>query len=285
MYSIQMDAARKERINKQYLRQVLSIAGSDTSGGAGVQADLKAMSACGVFGMSVITALTAQNTKGVHAIYPIPADFVGTQIDAIFTDIRVDAVKIGMLGNADVMKVTGERLRRYHPDLVVVDPVLLSKHGYPLMDDTAREVFLSEIVPLAYLITPNLPETTFLAGFIPKTIDELERAGKKILSLGAKAVLIKGGHRESDADDVLVTTQGVYIFKGERLASQHTHGTGCTLSSAIAAYLARGLTIVKAIEYAKNYVRVGIEHGLNIGHGIGPIHHFYNLYQGEVPQL
>ena len=267
------------------MRHVLSIAGSDTSGGAGIQADLKTMSACGVFGMSVITALTAQNTQGVQALHQVDADFVGAQIDAVFSDIRVDAVKIGMLGTLAVMKVIGERLRWYRPKWIVVDPVLQAKNGYPLMEDTAKDIFLSEIVPLADLITPNLPETAALAGFVPKTMAELESAGKKILSLGAKAVLIKGGHRKTDADDVLVTNQGVHVFKGERLTSQHNHGTGCSLSSAITAYLARGLTILEAIERAKNYVRVGIEHGLNIGHGIGPIHHFYNLYHGEVPQL
>jgi len=267
------------------MRHVLSIAGSDTSGGAGIQADLKTMSACGVFGMSVITALTAQNTKGVQALRQVDADFVGAQIDAVFCDIRVDAVKIGMLGTPEAMKVIGARLRRYRPEWIVVDPVLQAKNGYPLMEDTAKDIFLSEIVPLANLITPNLPETAAFAGFVPKTMVELESAGKKILSLGAKAVLIKGGHRETNADDVLVTNHGVHVFKGEHLASLHTHGTGCSLSSAITAYLARGLTILEAIERAKNYVRVGIEHGLNIGHGIGPIHHFYTLYQGEVPQL
>ncbi len=267
------------------MRHVLSIAGSDSSGGAGIQADLKAMSACGVYGMTVITALTAQNTQGVQAVQIVDAEFIGEQIDSVFQDVRVDAVKIGMLPGPEAMRMVAQKLRHYQPRWIVLDPVMVAKSGHSLMAPEAVEVFQSEILPLASLLTPNLPETQALSGFLPRTLEEMEVAGDRLKAMGAQAVLIKGGHREEDANDVLVDQNGSVVFSSPRLEARHTHGTGCSLSSAIASYLARGLSLREAVERAKNYVSTGISHGLSVGQGIGPIHHFWTLYQGEEPHL
>ncbi|NNM66859.1 MAG: bifunctional hydroxymethylpyrimidine kinase/phosphomethylpyrimidine kinase [Spirochaetales bacterium] len=267
------------------MHNVLTIAGSDSSGGAGIQADLKAMSACGVFGMSAITALTAQNTKGVHSVQEVDPEFVGDQIDAVFDDIRVDAVKVGMLGTPKMIRLVAQRLRQYRPRWVVVDPVMVSKSGHPLMAPDAVEVFLEELLPLAGLLTPNLPETEALSGFLPRTLEEMVVAGERLCALGAGAVLVKGGHRETDATDVLVRAGGNLFLPGQHLDVRHTHGTGCSLSSAIAAFLARGLELSQAVTRAKSYVATGIEHGLALGHGVGPIHHFWSLYGGEESPL
>ncbi|NNM53977.1 MAG: bifunctional hydroxymethylpyrimidine kinase/phosphomethylpyrimidine kinase [Spirochaetales bacterium] len=267
------------------MRHVLSIAGSDSSGGAGIQADLKAMSACGVYGMTVITALTAQNTLGVQAIQTVDPEFIGDQMDSVFHDVRVDAVKIGMLPGPEAMKLVARKLREFRPRWIVVDPVMVAKSGHALMDPAAIAVFQQEILPLASVLTPNLPETQALTGFLPRDRDEMAVAGNRLRALGAQAVLIKGGHRETDADDVLVYDGGTQVYPSPRLDARHTHGTGCTLSSAIAALLARELGLVDAVGRAKAYVSNGIAHGLAVGHGIGPIHHFWQLYQGEEPRL
>ena len=257
---------------------VLSIAGSDSGGGAGIQADLKAFSAHQVYGMTVITALTAQNTRGVQAVQPVEPAFVAAQIDSIFDDIAVDAVKIGMLPNPGVMEAVASRLARYRPRWVVVDPVMVAKGGHALMDQDAVDAFRRLILPLADLITPNLPEAAALTGAEPRSIDEMKTAGLRLLELGARAALVKGGHLQGRPDDVLATPAGSQLFPGERLESRHTHGTGCSLSSALAALLARGVALNQAVARAKAYVAEGIRRGPDLGSGTGPIHHFWNLW-------
>lgn len=263
------------------MKHVLSIAGSDCSGGAGIQADLKAFSACGVYGMTVITALTAQNTRGVRSVQVVDAAFVGEQIDAVFDDIRVDAVKIGMLPNPQIMTIVAQRLEKYKPAVVVVDPVMVAKSGHALMPPEAVAVFKDLLVPLADLLTPNLPEAEALTGFLPASLHDMSQAGEKLLALGARAVLVKGGHSTGRPDDVLVTPKGSQVFEGVRHQNIHTHGTGCSLSSALAAFLARGLPLETAVRSAKDYVSQGIRQGLLIGGGIGPIHHFWNFWNTQ----
>ncbi len=260
---------------------VLSIAGSDSGGGAGIQADLKAFSAHRVYGATAITALTAQNTRGVHAVQAVHPAFVAEQIDAVFDDIEVSAVKVGMLPNPAVMEAVASRLARYRPRWVVVDPVMVAKGGQALMDSNAVDAFRTLILPLADLVTPNLPETEALTGVLPTTIDEMAAAGHDLRTWGAGAALVKGGHLAARPDDVLCTSERITVFEGERLEPRHTHGTGCSLSSALAALLARGEPLESAARQAKAYVTEGIRRGPDIGHGTGPIHHFWNLWKEE----
>lgn len=257
------------------MKHLLTIAGSDSGGGAGIQADLKTFSALGAYGMTVISALTAQNTRGVQAVLPIDADFVGKQIDSVFQDIRVDAVKIGMLPNPEVMRVVAERLNRYKPLWVVVDPVMVAKGGHSLMPAHAVTSFCEFILPLASVLTPNLPEAEALAGQKITSFDHMESAGRALVDRGVAAVLVKGGHREGEPTDVLVTPGGCQRFAGVRLNNRHTHGTGCSLSSAIAVGLANELDLAESVKRAKEYVTEGIRNGLPIGGGTGPIHHFW----------
>lgn len=261
------------------MKHLLTIAGSDSSGGAGIQADLKAFSACGTYGLSVVTALTAQNTRGVSAILDVPPDFVTAQLRAVFDDIRIDAVKIGMLSRPGTIGAVAAFLQAHRPPLTVVDPVMVAKGGSKLLQDQAVELLITQILPLADLATPNLPEAEALTGMVIKTLDDMAEAGRRIRGFGARAVLVKGGHRETGADDVLVTAEEVKVFRGERFEAQHTHGTGCSLSSACAAHWARTGSLEDAVSRAKAYVAGGIRHGLDIGKGIGPIHHFEELYR------
>jgi len=261
------------------MKHLLSIAGSDSSGGAGIQADLKAFSACGTYGMSVITALTAQNTRGVTAIHDVPPDFVRAQLAAIFDDIRVDGVKIGMLSRPAILTAVADWLQTHPVPVLVIDPVMVSKSGHALLQPEAVTLLIARLLPLAGLVTPNLPEAEALTGMTIHTLDDMAEAGRRLLGLGAQAALVKGGHRSEGATDVLVTGAGVVTFPGERLDAKHTHGTGCSLSSACAALWARTGDLEESVRRAKAYVTTGIRHGLAVGGGIGPIHHFYDLYE------
>ena len=255
------------------MKNLLTIAGSDSSGGAGIQADIKTFSAHEAYGMSVITSVTAQNTVGVTAIHDIPADIVAAQIDAVFSDIVVDGVKIGMLSYAEISACAAERLKFYSPNIVILDPVMVSTSGSKLLSDEAISVIKSELLPIASMITPNIPEAEALTGTSIKSIDEMKAAAEKISAMGAKCVLIKGGHLKDTADDLLYDGEKFTVFEGRRIESSNTHGTGCTISSAICANMACGMTAADAVKNAKEYVRRGIENAPGIGHGHGPLKH------------
>jgi hydroxymethylpyrimidine/phosphomethylpyrimidine kinase len=251
----------------------LTIAGSDSGGGAGIQADLKTFHALGVWGMSAITAVTVQNTKGVSDYQELSPETVGDQIRAVATDIGVDAAKTGMLASAGIIDAVADALAETGISNLVVDPVSVSKHGHPLLAEDASEALRRRIVPLAALVTPNLPEAALLAGFPVRTEPDMERAGQAILELGGAAVLVKGGHLQDHeaAVDLLVTVEGVHPIRAERIETQHTHGTGCVLSSAIAAHLALGADLVTAVRNGKAFVTEAIRAHLEIGQGIGPV--------------
>ena len=261
------------------MKHLLTIAGSDSSGGAGIQADLKTFAAHGCFGMSVITAVTAQNTVGVTAIQNITPELVAAQLDAVFSDIRVDGVKIGMVSQIPIIKIIAEKLRQYQPKLVVLDTVMVSKSGFDLLEPEAAQTLITELVPLATLVTPNLPEAEKMVGYKVENMEEMVRAGKDILAMGPKAVLIKGGHLNDSADDYLQLQEQGLWFSGKRFATKNTHGTGCTLSSALAANLAQGLSLKEAVSKSKAYVTLAIEHSLAIGKGCGPTHHFVEMFK------
>ena len=259
-------------------RVILTIAGSDSSAGAGIQADLKAIAACGGYGATVITAVTAQNTCGVREVQEIPPDFVTAQIAAVFDDLDVAAVKTGMLASADVVRAVARELRRHRAGPVVVDPVMIAKGGHALLRDDAVDCLRAEMLPLATLITPNRLEAEKLAGMPVRGVEDAEAAGRAILRGGCAAVLVKGGHLETrSAVDVLVTAEGVEVFEASRIDTPHTHGTGCTLSAAIATYLGRGAALAAAIRAAKLYVTEAIRGGLGLGNGHGPTDHFFYL--------
>ena len=258
---------------------LLTIAGSDSSGGAGIQADLKTFAAHGCYGMSVITAITAQNTTGVTAIQNITPDVVAAQIDAVFSDIRVDGVKVGMVSTAATIEVIAEKMRQYQPQVLVVDPVMVATSGAYLLEQEARSVLKDKLLPLATLITPNMAEGEVLSGRKIRSKDDMVQATAVIAGAGAKAVLLKGGHLADTADDYLYDGQEGIWFAGQRFANPNTHGTGCSLSSALACELAAGHSLREAAQAAKTYVALGIQHGLAVGHGHGPIHHFVDLYR------
>lgn len=260
----------------------VTIAGSDSGGGAGIQADLKTFSALKVFGASVLTALTAQNTQGVTAIHDAPPDFITAQMDAVFDDLAVRAVKIGMLSRPAAIRAVAEGLRRWAGPPVVLDPVMVAASGARLLEDAAIETLRTELLPRADLITPNLPEAAALLDTeIARDEAEMQAQGTRLLALGAKAVLVKGGHGEgTESVDLLVTPAGITRFPAPRLATRNTHGTGCTLSSAIAAGLAHGLPLEEAVRAAKAYISGAIAAAdqLDVGHGHGPVHHFFALW-------
>ena len=261
---------------------ILSIAGSDPSGGAGIQADLKTFSALGCFGMAAITALTAQNTRGVSGVHVPPAAFVAAQIEAIFADVRVDAIKIGMLASPEIVTAVADCLARHKPAFIVLDPVLVATSGDSLGAPGVVDAMRARLFPLATLITPNLPEAATLAG-APEAIDVegLERLAALLHGQGARAVLVKGGHLSGAmAEDALFADGVVTRFSAPRVATSNTHGTGCTLSSAIAAHLAQGLALEAAIRAAKTYLTEALRAGdrLDVGHGHGPVHHFARLW-------
>ncbi|MGA7811398.1 bifunctional hydroxymethylpyrimidine kinase/phosphomethylpyrimidine kinase [Caballeronia sp.] len=261
---------------------ILTIAGSDSGGGAGIQADLKAFSALGAYGLSVITALTAQNTRGVTAIHTPDPSFVTAQLDAVFDDIRIDAVKIGMLANADIVRAVAAALRRYRPVHVVLDTVMISKSLHALLATEAVTALRDELLPLATLVTPNLPEAAALLGEAPATDEHaMVRQGEALRELGARAVLMKGGHLDAtDSPDWLIEDGGSLRLGGVRVPVKNTHGTGCTLSSAIAALLPQRDTLAAATADAKLYLTGAIEQStrLEVGHGVGPVHHFFRWW-------
>ncbi len=261
------------------MKCVLTIAGSDTCGGAGIQADIKTFSALGTYGMSVITAVTVQNTQGVFGCQDITPSIIKGQIDAIFTDIEVSAVKIGMVSQIETIQAIAEKLKQYDVKNVVLDPVMISKSGFDLMQPEAKQTLISELIPLAYVVTPNLPEAEVITDMHIKNIEDMKKAAKVIYDMGAKNVLIKGGHLENDATDIFYDGKDYVALTGQRIHTKNTHGTGCTLSSAIAANLAKGKTAEQAVKAAKEYITVAIEHALDIGKGVGPTNHFYALYQ------
>ena len=260
---------------------VLSIAGSDPSGGAGIQADLKAFSALGAYGMSVITALTAQNTQGVRSVQVIEPDFVAAQIDAIFADVRVDAVKIGMVATAEIAATIADRLRHHAARNIVLDPVMVAKSGDRLLREDAVAAVRDRLVPLASVITPNLPEAAvLLSGPEPTTLPEMHQAVRALHRLGPRYVLLKGGHlTTADSPDLLFDGETTTELTSPRIATPNTHGTGCTLSAAIAALLPRHAT-VEAVRRAKTYLTAAIaaSGGLTVGTGHGPVHHFHALW-------
>lgn len=267
------------------MKTALTIAGSDSCGGAGIQADLKSFSAQGVYGMSVITAVTAQNTQGVSAVQDIAPEIIGQQIDAIFTDIEVHAVKIGMVSQIASIEAISRKLQQYSPNNVVLDPVMISKSGYSLLQPEAKTALIEKLLPLADVLTPNLPEAEaileekYQKEFKITNVDEMVLAAEEIHKLGPKYVLIKGGHLEGKAVDVLYDGKAMTFLETERINTKNTHGTGCTLSSAIAANLALGFSIVESVKKAKEYITTAIEQSLEIGKGVGPTNHFYTLYK------
>lgn len=261
------------------MKHLLTIAGSDSSGGAGIQADLKTFAAHGTFGMSVITAVTAQNTCGVTLVQNIDIDVVRAQIEAVFDDIRVDAVKIGMVSQPEIIETIAACLKKYAPKIIVVDPVMISKSGYPLLAPEACATLIKELLPLATLVTPNLPEAEAITGMHVTTREEMRPVAEKIIALGAKAVLVKGGHLDETADDLLFDGAKEVWFPGARIETKNTHGTGCTLSSSLAANLAKGMSMEEAVAASKSYVTEAIAHGLELGSGCGPTHHFVDLYR------
>ncbi|EFH75306.1 bifunctional hydroxymethylpyrimidine kinase/phosphomethylpyrimidine kinase [Vibrio cholerae] len=261
---------------------VLTIAGSDSGGGAGIQADIKAISATGGYACSVITAITAQNTQGVSAVFPLPLAVVEQQLDAVFSDIPVLAVKIGMLADAPIIALVAKKLRQYQPKWIVLDPVMISTSGHHLLAAEAVETLIRELLPLANLITPNLPEAAVLVGMTQQEWQQNSQQGIAALrQLDTQAVLLKGGHnhQQMDSDDLLIEVDNIYHFRAPRIATKNTHGTGCSLSSAIASYLAQGHALKEAVEKAKQYIHQTILHAdqLKIGQGYGPVHHFYQL--------
>lgn len=259
-------------------KAVLTIAGSDSSGGAGIQADLKAMSANGVFGMSVLTSITAQNTCEVSAVFHLPSSIVEAQLEAIFSDIPVSVVKTGMLANSDIVSTVSRKLSLQKLEHLVVDPVMVAKGGHPLLEQEAMAILKSELLPQASLLTPNIYEAEMLSGHSIKTLADARAAAKAIYQLGCKHVLIKGGHlQEQPGTDLLYDGRFFRMFKGEFLQTSSTHGTGCTFASAIAAHLAKGKPIPDAVEAAKQYTTEAIRHGLALGNGHGPTDHFYFL--------
>ena len=232
------------------MKNVLTIAGSDSSGGAGIQADLKAFSAHGTFGMSVITAVTAQNTQGVFAVQDISPEVIQKQIEAIFDDIQVDAVKIGMVSQIKTIRIISEQIRRYKPRNVVIDPVMVSKSGYHLLNPEAKEALIKELLPLADITTPNIPEAEVITGMTIRTHGDMEKAAEIIHSMGAKNVLMKGGHLIEDSTDIIFDGNKYVYLYAKRIDTKNTHGTGCTLSSAIAANLAKDYTAMEAVTAA-----------------------------------
>jgi len=260
------------------MKKLLTIAGSDSCGGAGIQADLKTFSAHEVFGMSVITAVTAQNTQGVFAVQDISPEIIQKQIEVIFDDIQVDAVKVGMVSRTETIKIIAETLSKYSVQNLVIDPVMVSKSGFHLLQPEAKEALISHLLPLATVVTPNLPEAEVITGMSINTVEEMKEAARRIHSMGPKYVLVKGGHLEGEAVDILFDGEAFEYFNSPRIVTKNTHGTGCTLSSAIAANLGKGFSINDAIEKAKDYITIAIENSFSIGKGVGPVHHFYQLY-------
>ena len=266
---------------------VLTIAGSDSGGGAGIQADLKTYTALGVFGMSAITSLTAQNTTGVYGIFDVSPDFVEKQIDTVFQDLHVDVVKTGMLSNQGIIEAVVRSLNKWNVRKIVIDPVMRAKGGDPLLVPEATEALINKFLPMAYVVTPNLPEAEVLAEMKIKNIQDMIEAARKIHTLGPSHVLMKGGHLEDSekAIDILFDGKDLYMFSAERVKTKNTHGTGCTYASAIAAYLAKDFDIVDAVKNAKVFVTGGVKYGLEHGKGHGPVNHQWMVLGLPAPEV
>lgn len=259
------------------MKTALTIAGSDSSGGAGIQADIKTMTVHGVYAMSAVTALTAQNTTGVTGIMEVTPEFLAEQLDRIFTDIRPDAVKTGMVSSSLLIKVIAEKLKSYHAKNLVIDPVMVSTSGSKLISDDAIGTLKTELLPLATVITPNIPETETLAQMRVKTEEDMITAAKFLSKVYQCAVLCKGGHQLNDANDLLVQGEQIRWFHGRRINNPNTHGTGCTLSSAIASNLAKGYDLETSVAYAKNYISGALCAMLDLGKGSGPMNHAFAI--------
>jgi len=252
------------------MKRILTIAGSDSGGGAGIQADLKAITLLGGYGMSVLTALTAQNTLGVQAIYEVPVPFVEKQIDSVLSDIGADAIKTGMLVNAEIVEVVAKKMKQYQVEKVVVDPVMVAKSGDSLLQKDAQEALIKRLIPLSMVVTPNLMEASVLTGLKVRSIEEMKKAAHRIYQLGSKHVVVKGGHLKGKAIDLLYDGGKYEEIEGPRIETKNTHGTGCTFASAIATFLARGDTVSEAVRKAKIFITMAIQSGLALGKGTGP---------------
>ncbi|NMD69051.1 bifunctional hydroxymethylpyrimidine kinase/phosphomethylpyrimidine kinase [Bacillus sp. DNRA2] len=266
-------------------RKALTIAGSDSGGGAGIQADLKTFQELGVFGMSALTAVTAQNTLGVHGVYPLTLEAIASQIDAIGTDMGTNALKTGMLFNAEIIEIVSAKIKQYQWTNLVVDPVMIAKGGASLLQNEAVVALKAHLLPLAMVITPNIPEAEVLTGMEIKTLEDKQDAAKKLVELGAKHVVLKGGHDEDpiEAVDVFFDGHEFSYFTSKRIHTKNTHGTGCTFSSAVAAGLAKGQSVKEAVTIAKSFIQAAIEDDLHIGAGHGPTNHWaYNRRAGIV---
>ena len=277
------EAAQNQKTPRQYCI-VLTIAGSDSGGGAGIQADLKTFSAIGCYGMSVITALTAQNTRGVNSIHAVPPAFAVAQIDAVLSDIGADAIKIGMLYSAELIEAVAEALKKHGARKIVLDPVMVAQSGDNLLQDDAVEAIKTHLMPLADVVTPNMPEAVVLIGQAIQSRENLENAAKILAAYGSRSILIKGGHEDGDksTDLLYLTREDRFVrLAAERIQTKNNHGTGCTLSSAIASYLARGHDIEPAVQKAKAFMNQAIAAGAayKIGHGHGPVHHFFRWWE------
>jgi hydroxymethylpyrimidine/phosphomethylpyrimidine kinase len=274
--------SKKENSLRQYCK-VLTIAGSDSGGGAGIQADLKTFSAIGCFGMSVITALTAQNTQGVKAIHAVPPAFTVEQIEAVLSDIGADAIKIGMLYSAELIEAVAQELKKHGARKIVLDPVMVAQSGDKLLQDNAIEAIKTHLMPLADVVTPNIPEASVLCGRPLTQRSDIESAAEALAKYGSRSILIKGGHGdESKSTDLLfLTGEGRFVsLEADRIETRNNHGTGCTLSSAIASYMAKGKDIEEAVQEAKTFINQALAAGAHykIGHGDGPVHHFFQWW-------
>ena len=259
------------------MKKVLTIAGSDSSGGAGIQADIKTITVHKMYAMSVITALTAQNTTGVYGIMEASPEFVANQLDCVFSDIFPDSVKIGMVSNSEIIEIIAKKLKQYNAKNIVVDPVMVSTSGCKLISDEAREALITKLLPLGTLITPNIPEAEVLCGFEIKNEQDMVTAAEKISDFVDGATLVKGGHLVNDAIDFLYENKNGHWYKSERINNPNTHGTGCTLSSAIACNLAAGYTLDESIKNSKEYLTGALSAMLNLGNGSGPLNHVYKI--------
>jgi hydroxymethylpyrimidine/phosphomethylpyrimidine kinase len=259
--------------------RALTIAGSDSGGGAGIQADLKTFMARGVFGMSAITAVTAQNTLGVQGIHAIPNEIIAKQIDMVIEDIGIDAVKTGMLGTAEVIELVVEKLKEHKVGVLVVDPVMIAKGGARLLQQDAVNSMIHKLLPIASIITPNIPEAEVLTGKSIKSLAEMESAARQLVAMGAKAAVVKGGHSEGEPVDVFYDGTEMVFLEGKRFETKHTHGTGCTFSACIAAELAKGKSMAESVRVAKLFITAAISDVLGLGSGHGPTNHW--AYKGD----
>jgi hydroxymethylpyrimidine/phosphomethylpyrimidine kinase len=258
--------------------KALTIAGSDSGGGAGIQADLKTFSALGVYGMSVITSITAQNTIAVTGIQNLELPIIEKQIDAVMSDIGANAVKTGMLSTAGIIDIVSMGLAKFKVKKLVVDPVMVAKSGDKLLQDNAVHALVHQLIPLAQVVTPNIPEAEVLTGEKINSLDDMEKACRRILEMGCKSVVVKGGHLRKDAVDVFYDGKKIHHLTGKRFRTKNTHGTGCTFSAAIVAYLAQGRSTLESVRLSKKYITAAIAHSYSVGKGHGPVHHFYKFY-------